>query len=146
MRPDADDPRMRIKAIEREYLTMRLAADRLMQHGGADASILREAGLRVADLAQASARLEATYFIRLFAAFENALRDRWMTWRTTRPKMEDLVNGLASRRQIAADLLQEVHEARNYRNSLVHEFDERIAPITLASARRSTCLFLGYLF
>ena len=59
----------RIKAVEREYVAMRHAADRFRQAAIDDPIILR-GNLRHREIVVASANLEGTYIIRLFAEFE----------------------------------------------------------------------------
>jgi hypothetical protein len=66
--------------------------------------------------------LEATYLVRLFAVFEQALRDYWSKSlkRTTHPKTEDLINSIAARRRVHYQELQAVHHVRAFRNAVVH--------------------------
>ena len=94
----------------------------------------------------AGRELEATYFIRLFAEFESALRSYWTgAVRPTRPITENLVNRIASRRRVGDDVVLGVHSARKYRNSLVHERDELVPRVPIGEARRSLILFLARL-
>lgn len=59
----------RIKAVEREYQAMRQAADRFREAAQDDPTILRD-DIRHREIVAASAHLEGTYLIRLFAEFE----------------------------------------------------------------------------
>lgn len=59
----------RIKAVEREYVAMRQAADHFLQAARADPTILLENVLH-REIMRASQRLEGTYIVRLFAEFE----------------------------------------------------------------------------
>src|SRR3954452_21429016 len=86
----------RIKAVEREYVGMRQAADRLLQAALDDPTIL-QGNLRQRDIAGASKNLEGSYLIRLFAEFETGTRQYWGTKWDTYPKTVDLLNGLAAR-------------------------------------------------
>jgi hypothetical protein len=63
----------KIKSIERDYLSTRLALDRLLHEARRDPMILT-GDLEPQDIVKASGRLETTYFIRLFAEFETGLR------------------------------------------------------------------------
>ena len=63
----------RIKAIEREHSSTRLALDRLLEEARRDPTILT-GDLKFHDIVVASDRLEGTYIIRLFAEFETGLR------------------------------------------------------------------------
>ncbi len=59
----------RIKAVEREYLAMRQAADRFRQASLDDPTIL-QGNLGHGEIVVAAKNLEGTYVIRLFAEFE----------------------------------------------------------------------------
>jgi hypothetical protein len=145
MSRNRDDWLTQIKAVERDYLAARFAIDRLLEAAHTDQTILRRV-LDIRDLTQAWSRLEATYFIRLFAVFESGLRDFWQMQRRGRmPRTEHLLDGMASARGIPNDLLVNAHAVRRYRNSLVHEQGEEIEPIPLAAARGHLCRFFSRL-
>jgi hypothetical protein len=134
----------RIKSIERDYLSTRLALDRLLYEVRRDPTILT-GDLEPQDLVEASGRLEATYVIRLFAEFETGLRLYWATVRDTEPPTQHLLDGIAARCNIQPDRLDGAHAVREYRNSLVHERDEEILPISIAEARGHLCRFFAFL-
>jgi hypothetical protein len=46
-------------------------------------------------------------------------------------------------RAIADSVRLEVHQVREYRNSLVHDRDDPAPPVTLSNARRSLNNYLG---
>ena len=145
MSRDRDDWLTRIKAVERDYSAARFALDRLLESARSDQTILRSV-LDIRDLTQAWSRLEATYFIRLFAVFESGLRDFWQVQRRGRmPRTEHLLDGVASARGIPNDLLMSAHAVRRYRNSLVHEQGEEIGSIPLGMARGHLCTFFSRL-
>jgi hypothetical protein len=134
----------RIKAVEREYAVIRLAVDRLREAALPDPTILR--GLfKVGDIDEASSLLEGTYIVRLFAEFETALRSFWSTLRTTHPTTEQLLNSLASSQRVPDDDLTNAHKARVFRNSLVHEREDKVEPIPIATFRRYLLLYLHHL-
>jgi hypothetical protein len=141
----------RVKAIEREYKALRLAAHRLVEQARDDPNILsknaanKRDAIKLRDLSNASHNLEGTYLVRLFAEFETGLRLYWATIKATHPRMEDLVNGVASKRRISDDLISTVHSVREYRNSLVHEREDEINPVPLSAARSCICEFLSRL-
>src|SRR5437879_1626293 len=90
----------RIKRVERDFLVMRLAADRLLVDAKRDPTVLRQPArphdqLSPRDVGHASDGLEGTYVIRLFAEFETALRLYWPTSRSTAPPRQthDLIEG-----------------------------------------------------
>ena len=91
--------------------------------------------------------VEKTFFIRLFAAFEEACRRCCLDHiqrRSRRVGAEDLLDSLQNRYplRITPDLLAEVHAARNYRNDLVH-LNEGFRPIPFEEARRHLARFLN---
>ena len=142
---DLDDWASRIKAIEREHLSVLFATRRLLSQAGDDPTILGRASLRFRDAEQAIGNLEGTCLIRCFSEFEAALRKFWGLSRSTHPPMKDLVNGNASRCKIDDALIVQVHGVREYRNALVHEREEEVAAVALSDARRAFCTFLGRL-
>jgi hypothetical protein len=134
----------RIRAIELDHSSTRLALDRLLVEARRDPMIL-EGSLKLQDIVNASGRLEGTYIIRLFAEFETGLRLFWATIRDTEPPTQHLLEGIAARRGIPPDRLAGAHAVREYRNSLVHERDDGVAPISIAEARGRLCRFFAFL-
>src|SRR5262249_30280832 len=133
------------KAVEREYLAVRLATNRLLEAARRDSTLLR-GQVDPRDLTRASDALEGTYLTRMFAEFETGLRLYWDTVRDTNPRTIDLMNSLAGQRGIPDDVLDNAHRVRDYRNSLVHEReDEDAEPIPIATARGSLCRFFSFL-
>src|SRR6266545_3894109 len=110
----------RIKAVEREYVAMRQAADRFLQAALDDPTILR-GNLRHGEIVVASKNLEGTYVIRLFAEFETGAREYWGANWDTYPKTVDLLDGLAARCGMPDPQRDNAHLVRDYRNALVHE-------------------------
>jgi len=134
----------RIKAVEREYLVVRLATARLLEIARADPTVLGSSlDLRIRDVVDSSERLEGTYLIRLFAEFETGLRLFWPTAKRTDPpgRTRDLVDGMAATRSVDHDYVKNVHAVREYRNSLVHERDEEVKSVSLSQARKDVLLF-----
>ncbi len=134
----------RIKAVVREFLVARRAADLFATAAERDPSEL-PTGTKLRDAQAASANLEGTYLLRLFAAFESGLRSYWATIRTTKPPVRDLLDSIAGDRKVPDELRDEVHEVREYRNALVHETDEEVEPVSLAEVRRRLCTFFARL-
>jgi hypothetical protein len=87
--PHRDEWQTRIKAVEREYVAMRQAADRFRQAAMDDPTVLVES-LRHNEIVVASRNLEGTYLIRLFAEFESGARQYWEANWNTHPKTLDL--------------------------------------------------------
>jgi hypothetical protein len=134
----------RIKAIEREYVAMRQAADHFRQVALADPTIL-EGNLRQGEIVVASKNLEGTYIIRLFAEFETGARQYWAANWDTYPKTVDLLSGLAARHNIPDTQRDNAHLVREYRNALVHEREEKPEVVSIAVARGYLCHFFSFL-
>ena len=132
----------RIKAVEREYVAMRQAADRFRQAAMDDPTILVES-LRHNEIVVASRNLEGTYVIRLFAEFESGVRQYWEANWSTDPKTVDLLNGLAARCGVPDTQRDNGHLVRDYRNSLVHEREDQTEPLGIGKARGYLCHFFG---
>lgn len=135
---------LRIRAVEREYVAMRQAADRFKDDARSDPTILKDQ-LRPREIILASNNLEGTYVIRLFAEFETGLRQYWDTMWTTHPKTTDLLDRLAARCEVPDRIRISVHAVRLYRNGLVHEREENVKPISIAEVRGRLCKFFSYL-
>src|SRR5262249_15295786 len=94
--PPRDEWLSRIKAVEREYLAMRQAANRFRHAALGDPTIVQR-NLEHRDIIAASTNLEGTYVIRLFAEFETGARQYWGAIRPTDPRTADLLDALAAR-------------------------------------------------
>jgi hypothetical protein len=92
-------------------------------------------------------RLDGTYLIRLFAEFETGLRRFWPTAKRTEPpgRTRDLMDGVGATCGIDHIVRDHAHAVREYRNALVHERDEPVAPLPVAVARSHLCRFFGFL-
>jgi len=134
----------RIKAVEREYLAMRQAADRFQHSALHDPTIL-QTNLRYGEIVRASKNLEGTYVVRLFAEFETGARLYWSAKWDTYPKTVDLLDGLAARCGIPDPQRGNAHLVRDYRNGLLHEREEQPEPIPIATARSYLCHFFSFL-
>lgn len=118
----------RIKAVEREYIAMRQAADRFQRAALDDPTIL-QGNLRHREIIAASRNLEGTYIIRLFAEFETAARQYWDANWATDPKTVDLLNGLAARCEIP----------ERQRDSIIACANTETAWYTSARTSRKSC-------
>lgn len=92
-----------------------------------------------------SENLEGTYLIRLFAAFESGLRSYWESRRPTKPPVRDLVNSVAGEHGVPDELRDQIHEIREYRNTLVHEAEQEAEPVALSAARGRLCTYFARL-
>ncbi|HET6884293.1 MAG TPA: hypothetical protein VFI31_29340 [Pirellulales bacterium] len=138
-----------IKDVEKEYKAARLAVDRLAAGLTASPDAITDDETR-AYLRNADANLEGTYIVRLFAAFEAALRsyDRARHNDPTREQVASVLidtTGGRRRQGISATVRQGAHEVRIVRNFWAHESDEAPPPMSIADARRRLQLFLSWL-
>ncbi len=136
-----------LKAVEREFVAIRLSSELLWEKAKLDPTILR--GVAFPDIARARENLEGTFLIRMFAEFEAALRQYWRTYRPTDVpfRVRDLIEGVAASAHIDYDLSTEAHNVRRYRNFLAHHHEpDTIVQIPLTAARHSLNRFLSYLY
>jgi hypothetical protein len=148
MPPEHFERLERIKAVEREYSAIRLAADRLLSAAESDSTILRGGmGLKVKDVRRAVEHLEGTSIIRLFGDFESSLRLFWPGARSTGApsRARDLLDGVAAACRIPYNQIQNAHNVRLYRNALVHERGEAIEPISISTSRGYLRTFFSFL-
>ncbi len=135
----------RIRAVEREYATARLAVERLDQHTRDDPTVLR-GDIRFRDIGTVAAHLEGTYLLRLFAEFETALRHYLRRFRIRLPRNAiDLINKVRDRAHIPNDTALKVHAVRDYRNTLIHDDQQPAIPVPIRDATRDLGAFLGWL-
>lgn len=135
----------RIKAVEREYWSTRIAIDRLSAQVTHDPGILGN-GPRPRDLESADENLEGTYLIRMFAEFETGVRSYWRTIRPrARTPVESLLARVGDRCEIPLDVIQDAQTVREYRNQLVHDRDEQVKAVTIADARHRLATYFARL-
>jgi len=136
-----------IREVERESETAAYAIELLQVQLRRDPSSLDYRDLGYSDFVSTRENREATYLLRLFAVFENGLRDAWSKseGKTTHPGANDLINAFAARCRMPNDRVTDAHRIRVYRNSIVHEESESAEPATLPEARRVLCRFFSFL-
>lgn len=132
-----------MKAVQQEYAVAAHAVAALRLRLNRAKPMPGDVDLSDLAVRRCAQHLDATYYIRLFAVFEESLRQVWEVSmeKKTRPKTEDLLNGCAARRDMEHDILREAHEVRDYRNMLVH--GGNAATVTLDEAIRRLCLFFS---
>jgi hypothetical protein len=137
----------RLRAVEREYQVAAAATEILLEALHRDPTLLVVRRLDQRDLRTFQARLQATYFIRLFAEFETGLRDYWTNGRGKNPsaRIFDLIEAIASYRPVVNNIRLKAHDVRKYRNRLVHEEDAEADEVSIETARRYLSRFFGYL-
>jgi hypothetical protein len=139
----------RIKAVENEYKSVRIAVDQLKSTVAHDPTVLNKEpkpeNLRTADM-----NLEGTYVVRLFAALESALRSYDRAGHND-PTLENtasiLIDTIGGRRGqgISANVRQGAHAVRRVRNHWAHEGDATPDLMSIATARARLQAFLSWL-
>lgn len=130
-----------------EYKSTRAAVDRLRAAVVSTPDLLRNDRVAREYLSQADKNLEGTYIVRLFAAFEAALRsfDRAKhndpARETEAAIMIDQIGGKRSR-GIQPGIRQHHHDVRRVRNYWAHESDEDPGPLTIDEARHRLQTYL----
>jgi hypothetical protein len=133
----------RIKAVEREFGAIRFGTDRLLAAVNDDPAVL-EGRVRRPDIRTASAHLEGTYIVRVFSEFETALQHFIRDFHLRRPgNTTSLVNRVSDRGRIPQTHTDAVHRVREYRNVLVHDRSDPVAPVTIREATKHLCTFLS---
>jgi hypothetical protein len=98
------------------------------------------------DIMAAPDRLAETYVVRLFSEFESALKSFLRAQKIRIPaKAELLVNKVRDRTRIPVADAQNVHNVRDYRNSLVHDRQQPAAPVSVRDTTRYLTTFLSWL-
>ena len=115
----------RMHAIEREYRAADLATGELLKKAVDDPTTLYFANLAVADVRACRQNSEITYLVRMFAVFEEALREvrRIVYGRSNPIRTYDLLQQFAARQYIPHAHLANAHAVRDYRNSVIHGGD-----------------------
>lgn len=139
-----------INEVSGEYAAARLALNRLR------ADVVRAPDLLINDrvardhLRLAHENLEGTYIVRLFAAFEAALRSFDRSRHADPGRLTDssvMIDAIGGRRGrgIRAELREGAHKVRKARNFWAHESDEDHGKLSLDEARARLQAFLSEL-
>ena len=134
-----------LTSVEREYRVARLAVSDLLERATNNPTILYAQGVVNSDVRACRANSEITYLVRMFAVFEEALRDvrRTMYRKNTAIKTYDLLQQCAARQGVPDHLRMDAHNVREFRNTIVHGGDAPAIPVP--GARSSLCAFLGWM-
>jgi len=138
------DWQQRIKSVELDY-QLAVRAGQFYLDAIRREPFLIPKNFKVRDVQSMIDRIEGTYLIRLFAAFEAGLRTYWATLRETVPPSRDLIDGVSALRRMNASVRESVHEVRRFRNALVHDADDYDDPISVTVARRQLQVFFSHL-
>lgn len=137
----------RMKSVEREYGVAEMALAELEVALVKNSALLTAGGLSIADLRAYRAKLQDTYFIRLFAEFETGLKDYWKNGLGEKPqtRIMDVIDSVSSKHSVLDTWRFNAHATRKYRNRLIHEEDADGDEVTLIEARRYLGKFFGCL-
>jgi hypothetical protein len=147
-----------VNEVVMEYEASRVAVARLTDQVRANANVLADEPKARSGLSAASQNLERTYLVRVFAAFESALRsyERW--WHPERIGVtpgdaSQMIDEIGARnaddvprrrkRAIGTQIRERVHEVRRSRNFWAHD-DEDAIDVPMPLVRAKMCL-LEYL-
>ncbi|WP_339744850.1 hypothetical protein [uncultured Rubinisphaera sp.] len=134
-----------IREIENEYFAMELGSEYLRDAVNTDPTIVLKDD-RAKFLSVARDNLQATYFVRLYAVFENGLRDFWITHiRKSEPQMKQLLDAVASRCKVPYEALDNAHAVRKCRNSIVHYNSKDTSSVGIQDARSHLCIYFSRL-
>jgi hypothetical protein len=139
-----------IKSVENGYQAARAAVDRLKIQLAVTPDLLAGDDTTRNHLRRTDINLEGTDLVRLFAAFEAALRsyDRARHNDPSRDEVASvLIDTIGGRRGqgISANVRKAAHDVRIMRNYWAHENDTIPHPMTLAQARARLQTFLSWL-
>lgn len=142
---------LRIVAVAEEYQAASSAVDLLQERLKADPNYGRQHGWRQRAGMELGVNLAGTCVIRVYAEFEAALRDHWVTHRgkTTHPKMSQLVNEAIPDQHFPLDRVDSADDVRKYRNFVVHDVEEKppveMTTFTVAETKKHLCAYLACL-
>ena len=133
-----------MKSVERQYFVAEMARESLETALRAHSALLTGIGLNAADLRAFKSNLLDTYFIRLFAEFETAIKDYWKNGLNEDPRTRvmDVIDSLAARRRVLDSVRMNVHATRKWRNKLVHEDDTDASEVELTAPEARSASFL----
>ena len=139
-----------IKEIEGEYKAIRFAVDRLKAGLVATPDLLQRNDEARTYLRAADRNLEGTYLVRLFAAFEAALRSYDRTRHNDPNRKEEaavLIDMIGGRRGqgISTAVREGAHAVRRVRNYWAHEDDIPPQRMTITEARAILQTYLSWL-
>jgi hypothetical protein len=134
---------LRLKAVEREFTAASTSVTDLLRRAMLDPEVIRTTGVSLADLRACRDNLERTYLVRLFAVFEEALREvrRILYRKEGAIQTYSLIQQCASRQRIPSDEIRSVHDVRELRNAIIHGGDS--VPLSLPTARQGLCIFMS---
>jgi hypothetical protein len=118
----------------------------LIQIGRNNPELLAGADLELPKMRLVQGRLQDIYFVHIFACFESDIRDYWRAvGRSGQPHATSLLNSVAGKRGIPQDIVDAIHDIREFRNSLVHGSRDFARPYTVDEASGPMNAFIARL-
>lgn len=139
-----------IRAVENEYRAVRVAMERLALDLVKAPHLLKQTDAAKSNFRIAKTNLEGTYLVRLFAAFEAALRSYDRARHKDPLRMTEaavLIDSTAGKRGqgISQAVREGAHEVRRVRNYWAHEDNAVPNPLNIVEARARLQKFLSWL-
>ena len=132
-----------LRAVEEDVVAARFALAATLRSVEADPTALQQE-VSHAHLRRAAAGLEGTYLVRMFSAFEYAVREYWATLRSTKPQLKPLLDRVGARTYMRWEWLDGAQAAREERNSVVHGGGTR-PRVPFTECRQHLCRILSAL-
>lgn len=140
-----DDQIRRLKSIESECNHVKASIAIALSEAQKNGNILGINNISVSELRSALNNSEQTYFIRMFAAFEDSVRLYRMSYKPNRkPQTEVLLRTVSSKIKCTFDVYNNVDVVRVIRNEIVHGGKSEL-PESLAILRSHMCKYLAEL-
>jgi len=139
-----------IKDVEAEYRAVRFAIDHLKTGLVTSPNLMKRDDEARVNIPNADGNLEGTYIVRLFAAFEAALRSYNRARHNDPTRAEDasvLIDIIGGRRGqgISALVREDAHGVRRVQNYWAHEDDSTTKLMSIADARARLQKYLSCL-
>ena len=139
-----------IKDVEGEYKTARFALDHLKARLISAPDLFAKNHEARSNLSNTDQNLEGTYLVRIFAAFEAALRSFDQAKNNDPTRREDasvLIDSIGGRRGqgISNSVRLGAHQVRRARNACAHESDVTSEFISIRDARARLQTYLSWL-
>ncbi len=129
------DCHSRLNAVKRSYETALKTLAAFISLSEANPNYLEENNLTLREIRDLAFELHDVYFARPFASFENSLRNYWRNGvRDSKPLTKILIASLAARRGVEQNMLEEVQDIRDFRNSITHDEHEPVRRFTIDEA------------
>lgn len=137
-----------IKRVAFDYEIVRATFVRFREIATEQPRYIADCKFALSDLRRLTEKQHDIYFIWMFACFESSLRSYWRASRKlkrTRSKTANLIDSVAARCDVPRNVLNAVHNIRDFRNGLVHEETETKIVYSMNDASKWLNKFLSRL-